>query len=169
LADSGLGDTATQANVSSTDEIGARNNPQSVFNNIPVTNAFDYNRDGAVNTSDQLLARNNPTSIGNVTRFLSIANPPAAPEASGAVDDGVAIGVALSQPHEPVVPAAPTWIAARLAKLESATTPLARLLSALSYEREAGVQLDTDAGSSLTGLVDLDDDVLDDLLGQHWS
>lgn len=168
LADSGLGDTATQANVNSTDETGARNNPQSVFNNIPVTNAFDYNRDGAVNTSDQLLARNNSTSIGNVARFLSIANPPAAPEASPAVDSAVAVGVVLSRPHEPIVPAPPTWIATRLAKLESATAPLARFLSALAHEREAGAQLDTDAGDSLSRLLDLNEDVLDDLRGQ-WS
>jgi len=84
LADSGLGDTATMATVNTTDELGARNNPASLFNNIPLTNLFDYNRDGVVNTTDQLLARNHPTSAGNVLRFLSIGNPPAAPEAAPA-------------------------------------------------------------------------------------
>jgi hypothetical protein len=84
LANSGLGDTATMATVNTTDELGARNNPASLFNNIPLTNLFDYNRDGVVNTTDQLLARNHPTSAGNVLRYLSIGNPPAAPEAAPA-------------------------------------------------------------------------------------
>jgi hypothetical protein len=81
LGDSGSGDTSTQANVNATDELAARNNPQSVFNNIPITNLFDYNRDAQVNSTDALVARNNPTSIGNVTRFITVANPPAAPQA----------------------------------------------------------------------------------------
>jgi subtilisin-like proprotein convertase family protein len=85
VADTGLGDTATMATVNATDELAARNNPASLFNNIPVTNLYDFNRDGLVNTTDQLLARNNPTSVGNVVRFISIANPPAAPEAAPAV------------------------------------------------------------------------------------
>lgn len=71
VGDSSLGNTATHATVNTTDELGARNNPQSVFNNIPLTNRFDYNRDGAVNTSDGLLARNNPTGIGNAVRMIS--------------------------------------------------------------------------------------------------
>jgi hypothetical protein len=71
LGDSGLGNSATQATVNTTDELGARNNPQSVFNNIPLTNAYDYNRDGAVNTSDGLLARNNPTGAGNALRLIA--------------------------------------------------------------------------------------------------
>ena len=81
VGDSGLGDTATQATVSVNDALGARNNPKSIFNNIPTTNNFDFNRDGQVNTTDQLIARNNPSSVANVVRFLNIASPPAAPEA----------------------------------------------------------------------------------------
>jgi hypothetical protein len=82
VGDSGLGDTATQATVSVNDALGARNNPKSIFNNIPTTNIFDFNRDGQVNTTDQLIARNNPSSVANVVRFLNIASPPATPEAN---------------------------------------------------------------------------------------
>lgn len=168
FADSGQGDSATQAVVNATDELGARNNPKSLFNNIPTTNLFDYNRDGAVNTSDQLLARNNPTSTGNVTRFLSIANPPAAPETSLAIDGTVLVGVALSQPREPAVPAPSAWIATRLTKLESANTTLTMLLSALTHESESGALRATASGNPLADPLDLDDELLDDLLG-HWS
>lgn len=85
VGNSGLGDTATMASVNATDELAARNNPASLFSNIPLTNLFDYNRDGVVNTTDSLIARNHPTNAGNVVRYLSIANPPAAPQAAPAV------------------------------------------------------------------------------------
>jgi len=98
VGDSGLGNSATQATVSVTDELAARNNPQSVFNNIPLTNTLDFNRDGAVNISDQLIARNNPTSIGNVLRFVNLTHPPAAPEtpANGLGESGIAATLVLS-------------------------------------------------------------------------
>src|SRR4029079_10921387 len=77
LADSGTGDTSTQATVDVTDEIGARNHPQSLLNNIPITNIYDYNRDGSVDISDQLAARNNPTNGTTVARLLHLVIPPA--------------------------------------------------------------------------------------------
>lgn len=80
IGDSGQGDTATSATVNATDELAARNNPASLTANIPISNLFDYNRDGRVDTSDALISRNNSTTAGNVVRFLSVANPPAAPE-----------------------------------------------------------------------------------------
>jgi len=76
--DTGDGNTASLASVNATDEIGARNHPQSLFNNIPTTNPHDFNRDGIVNVSDALTARNNPTTIGNALRFIAAPaiNPP---------------------------------------------------------------------------------------------
>src|SRR5207245_2300483 len=50
IADSGDGDTTT-AKTDSADEIGARNHPASVLNNIPLTNAWDFNRDGKVDSN----------------------------------------------------------------------------------------------------------------------
>jgi len=82
VGDSGLGDTATMAHVNVNDYLAARNNPASLFNNIPTSNAYDYNRDGAVNTTDELVAKNNFTGINNVLRFISVGSPPAAPEAA---------------------------------------------------------------------------------------
>jgi hypothetical protein len=97
VGDTGAGNTATQANVNATDELGARNNPASLLSNLPITSRFDFNRDGQVNATDVLLARNHPTSIGNVARFLSLAPPPAAPQAGPAADDG-AVASALGMP-----------------------------------------------------------------------
>jgi hypothetical protein len=81
VGDTGLGNSATQATVNATDELAVRNNSESLFANIPITNIYDFNRDGVVNTTDALLSRNFPTSAGNVVRFLNLSNPPAAPEA----------------------------------------------------------------------------------------
>jgi hypothetical protein len=79
LGDSGTFDTATLAIVDSNDELGARNNPQQLFANIPINNIYDYNRDGIVDSNDQLIARNNPTNVMSAVRFLNLSNPPATP------------------------------------------------------------------------------------------
>jgi len=92
--DTGLGDTSTQANVNQTDELGARNHPASLFENVSITNVFDLNRDARVDIADALVPRSHGTSAGNVVRFLSVSNPPAAPET--AEIDAVAAGLAMS-------------------------------------------------------------------------
>src|SRR5262249_28816199 len=71
IGDSGLGDT-TAATTGTTDEIGARNNSAALHSNIPVTNVFDFNRDGKVDSTDQLAARNNPTSNATALQFLNL-------------------------------------------------------------------------------------------------
>lgn len=105
VADTGAGNTATQANVSVTDELGARNNPVSIFNNVSITNIYDFNRDAKVNGTDALLSRNNVTSIGNVTRFITIANPPAAPEFEATDTAPVVSALAVGAPGLPRVDA----------------------------------------------------------------
>lgn len=120
--DTGAGDTSTQANVSSTDELGARNHGTSLLANIPITNIYDFNRDGQVNTTDSLAARNNTTSISNVTRFITVASPPAAPEvsATAAVDAGL-VAAALTRPSTATVEETPArwhWFAEGPAPLE---------------------------------------------------
>ncbi len=107
VGDTGLGDSATQANVSATDELAARNNPSSLFSNIPISNIYDFNRDGQVNASDSVTARNFVTSIGNVVRYISITNPPAAPESIPAATPSA---TAMA----PAETAGPSRLAARL-------------------------------------------------------
>jgi hypothetical protein len=66
------GNSASDANVTSADELQARANQ--AFG-VPVTNRWDYNRDGRVGTADQLLARTH-TTIG--TAALQLITAPAA-------------------------------------------------------------------------------------------
>jgi hypothetical protein len=90
LGNTGLGDTATHALVNTTDELGTRNNPASLFTNIPLTNVYDFNRDGAVNFSDGLVARNNPTTIGSALRYIELGGIVEGGSPSG---DGTGAGV----------------------------------------------------------------------------
>ena len=123
--DSGLGDTVLFALVNSTDEAGPRANPQLLFNNIPITNIYDYNRDGSVNSADESIARTNPTNPTNAVKYVDIDTPPNAPEAEPLV---LALA-AIDEPTEKVPSnfdddgAVTTAIA--LATWKPATTPIA--------------------------------------------
>jgi hypothetical protein len=123
VADSGEGNTATQVVVNTTDELAARNNPKSLFEDLGEAALFDYNRDRRVNTTDALLARNYPTTIGTALNFISVSNPPAAPEAALAVEAGgsdAAIASGLSTPTgNPLAMAPPCWLALRLAAAQA--------------------------------------------------
>ena len=94
LADSGQGDTATLADVNSTDELEARNHNQLLPSAALITNTRDYNRDAQVDGTDALLARNNQTTgLGGAApsvRFLNLAagSGPNAPEGDVAGDGG---------------------------------------------------------------------------------
>ncbi len=70
VGDSGAGDTAVNATVNSIDEAGARNNPQVVENNIPITNIYDFNRDARVNSVDEAICRLNATTSADVVKYL---------------------------------------------------------------------------------------------------
>lgn len=123
VADSGQGNTATQAVVNTTDELAARNNPRSQFEDLDEAAAYDYNQDRRVDTTDALLARNNPTTIGTALNFISVSNPPAAPEiatAAATVGDEAAVVSGLSAPTIGVLASAPPrWLVDRLAAAEA--------------------------------------------------
>ncbi len=77
--------TATRAIVSSTDEIGARNNPHNSLNRVPVaTNStyavanapdarYDYDKSSIVSSTDEIISRNNPTNSLNALLLLNPA------------------------------------------------------------------------------------------------
>ena len=73
IGESGSG---PDARVTVRDEIAARNNPYSsaAFSGIPtpVTNRWDYNRDGNVSAQDQIVARNNQTTVAAQLRLINV-------------------------------------------------------------------------------------------------
>ena len=90
VADSGNGDTLAFTTDTLNDELGPRGNPKTLLNNIPITNIYDYNRDGKVDSvGDELLARGNPTTSLNAPKFINIGSPPAAP----VIDAGLGSGL----------------------------------------------------------------------------
>jgi hypothetical protein len=68
------GNSPTDTNVDSADELAARNDPHGFLNPATIANVHDYNRDGRVDAIDQLIARNNVTAAGAAVQLIS---PPA--------------------------------------------------------------------------------------------
>jgi hypothetical protein len=134
LADTGFGNVTTQATVNATDDIGARNHPQSIFSSVLITNVYDFNRDGAVNVTDALNARNNASNIGNVVKFLSLGNPPAAPlETPNAVSDTMASVLVMTSTDSLTAGSSRArWFEHTSKHDDSAYRPLARLLEHLA-------------------------------------
>jgi hypothetical protein len=68
----------TNAVVDSSDEAGARGDLHTFLNPAPVTNLYDFNRDGKVDASDQLIARyavNTPATALQYITAPALANP----------------------------------------------------------------------------------------------
>jgi hypothetical protein len=81
--------------VTTADEISARNDPHGLGNPATISNVNDFDRDGLVGSSDQIIARNNVTNLGNQLKFLVVgAGGPFAPESG---DSGIASALASSQ------------------------------------------------------------------------
>ncbi|NQU23333.1 MAG: CotH kinase family protein [Candidatus Nealsonbacteria bacterium] len=82
VADSG--DSLSNADVTITDLLLARNNPRDFLAPASVEFRFDYNRDTFVNAIDVLLARNNQTGFFNSVHLIDLSNEPAAAEPAAA-------------------------------------------------------------------------------------
>jgi len=105
VGNTGLGDTAINATVNATDEIGARNNPANLAANIPITNLYDFDRNAQVNAVDQIASRNNATNPTTVLKYLNLSSPPLAPEADVDNDSGNDSGVASALTVPVAIPA----------------------------------------------------------------
>ncbi len=67
------GDSPTDAKVTVTDLLLARNNPRSLLDDIGVTFPYDFDRDGQVDAMDVLLARNNQTSFLDALNLIDLS------------------------------------------------------------------------------------------------
>jgi glucose/arabinose dehydrogenase len=160
IGDTGVGNTATNAVVNAFDQAAVRANGQILANNIPLTNSYDFNRDGSVNAADESIARLNATNLTTVVKYLNIGNLPAAPQADDGGDSGLtsaltATGANASEPVDQL-PAVPrislpkddaaldsrslAWIYERLA--QAATSSRDRL--GLAGRAEIGLEAEQD-------------------------
>ncbi len=73
------GNSTTEAMVTTTDLLLARNNPRNFLNPAAVDFAYDYNRDQRVSATDVLLARNNVTNFLTALKLLDLSGAAASP------------------------------------------------------------------------------------------
>jgi hypothetical protein len=78
-----VGNSASDAMVTSADELAARDDLHSFLNPAALTNPHDYNRDGRVDAIDEILARNNAT---NTSTALQLIHPPLQTAAASMLD-----------------------------------------------------------------------------------
>ena len=106
VGDTGLGDTVVNALVNAIDGNGVRSNNQFPFSNIPITNLYDFNRDGGVNSVDESVARLNNTNPTTALKYLNIGSPPLAPQidAPSGGNDGAVVASALTAVDQPISP-----------------------------------------------------------------
>jgi hypothetical protein len=166
VGNSGNGDTTTLSETNSTDELGAHNNGRTLLNNIPLTNLFDYNRDGLVNSVDSLLSRNNTQTLG-ATKYIAIAagGPfaplPDAALAASSSDDAVAS--TLASPSASLAPTS-TWLLNRLNSVDLNSGPVTEYLQYLAEEDTPRSSATLVKADQVADALDLDDTLLVSLL-----
>jgi hypothetical protein len=173
------GNSASNAQVNSTDEIGARSNPKTFLNPALVNDPYDFNRDGFVNATDQIIARSNSTTLAGALKLITV--PASADGMSSAAagltladSSALAAGVQLSQ----------ATVSSQLPGLTvqgavPASTPTAKAAAAASARQEAlcalasddePTSLPADDGSLASDtLADFDADLVDLLASEQSS
>ena len=73
IGDTGSSNTATVAKVSSSDVTGAQTHGASLKANIPVTNVYDFNKDGQVTSADVTIALT-PGSFSALSTLIDLIN-----------------------------------------------------------------------------------------------
>ncbi len=68
------GNSITDARVTTSDQLGARNHPATALNPASISNLYDFNRDKRVTTTDQLLARNNTTTALTELKLITVSD-----------------------------------------------------------------------------------------------
>jgi len=70
------GNSASDAQVTPTDEIGVRDNPHTIdANPAAITSPYDFNRDRKVGPTDAILSRNNGTSSPDALQLITVPAP----------------------------------------------------------------------------------------------
>ena len=82
------GNSSSDAQVTLADELGAQDNPANLLMNpAPITDPYDFNRDGRVDAADQIIARANTT---NSATALQLINPPSGGGSPGISHNSIA-------------------------------------------------------------------------------
>ncbi|HEY4313325.1 MAG TPA: CARDB domain-containing protein [Pirellulales bacterium] len=119
------GNSATDAAVNAGDSLGARSH--AAAGPVPITDQWDYNRDGAVNGADVTIAQQNGTS--GTAALQLISTTAGASSAIVALHDA-ALAEAVLAPEEPVPPETLVEASASTLALTESASPVRVLLPA---------------------------------------
>ncbi|MBI3838062.1 MAG: hypothetical protein HY288_09030, partial [Planctomycetia bacterium] len=165
IGDTTASNTATVAKVTSLDVTGAQTHGASLKTNIPLTNLYDFNRDGLVNSFDVTDAQTHGTTIKTGLQFISIgAGGPFAPASAGGGDAGVASALASTSTSTSTSTAIPAWIVNRLSHLDLNQGPIAKYLEHLAQENTPKASAILVKADQVADALGLDDELLDSLL-----
>ncbi len=161
IGDNFEGSPPTLVTTNAGDEIAARLNPGF---SLPLTNTYDFNKDGQVNASDQIIARTNGGYLTRVLDWGSSSAPDAAPTAA---DDGSRAAVASALA---ALPGVKPWADSALPRPEAGQGPIAKGLqpreqyfAALMLDSAPGSRLAPPTASGLVGDGELLNELLDEL------
>jgi hypothetical protein len=169
IGDMGASNTSTVFKVSAIDTTSTQTHGSPVGNNNPITNLFDFNRDGAVGAADITLDQTHGTTNSTGLVVINIASggpfaplPSAAPATSSSQ---TAVASALvSSSQSPAPSATPPWLANRLALVDLNQGPVAKYFEHLADDNTAKSRAILVRADHVAGALGLDDELLDSLL-----
>ncbi|MBI3837060.1 MAG: hypothetical protein HY288_03895 [Planctomycetia bacterium] len=172
IGSTGASNTATVAKVSSLDVTGAQTHGASLKANIPLTNIYDFNKDGQVSSFDVTDAQTHGTSNKTGLQLISIAaGGPFAPVVAAATaggDSGTSSAL-TSTATNPKTPAIPPWIVNRLThldlnRIDLNSGPIVKYLEHLARDNTAKSRAILVKADPVAEPLNLDDTLLDSLL-----
>ncbi|MBI3838961.1 MAG: hypothetical protein HY288_13650 [Planctomycetia bacterium] len=167
IGDTGSSNTATVAKVTSLDVTGVQTHGASLKTNIPLTNVYDFNRDGLVNSFDVTDAQTHGTSNKTGLQLINIsaAGPLAQVSAEVPAPSGDRVASALAGTStSTTTPTISHWIVNRFSHIDANHGPIAKPFDHLADEhtvKSLEILVETDRSAD-TG--DLDGELLDRLI-----
>ncbi len=159
IGDTGSSNTATVAKVSASDVTGVQTHGASLKANIPVTNIYDFDKDGQVGSSDVIIAQSHGTSCKTGLQLISLGA--VGPFAPAPAADGVNAGMASALTSTSTIP---TWIANRLNHFDPNHGLIARYFEYLAHEDAAKATAILVVADNVADALKLDDALFDALL-----
>ncbi|MBI3837061.1 MAG: hypothetical protein HY288_03900 [Planctomycetia bacterium] len=171
IGDTGASNTATVAKVTSLDVTGAQTHGASSKTNIPITDLYDFSRDGLVNSLDVTDAQIHGTTLKTGLQLINVgAGGPFAPASTGGGDVGVTSALA-SAATNPTTPTIPPWIVKLLAhrgvnRIDLKSNPIVKYFEQLAREDTLKSGVILVKADQVADSLNLDDPLLDSLLAK---
>jgi hypothetical protein len=176
IGDANKANTSTMFKVTASDATATQIHGSPMGNNNPITNVFDYNRDGTVGAADITLDQTHGTtnSTGLVAINIASGGPfaPLPPSGNGsdtsgaapAAIGGAAVASSLASPASSPSPTRPAWLVNRLSNVDLHSGGLTTFFEHLAHEATTKSWAILVKGGRVEKPFNLDDELLDGLL-----